>query len=105
MDAAQQERSDMQSPGHLSARSYTLRLPSFKTIIYKARRPVIFALVGCVNTSIDFTVFAILTEVVGVPPLSANVASFLMGATNSFIMNGMLTFRGKNFSLVSIQLI
>jgi putative flippase GtrA len=79
-------------------------MPSLKTIVQKARRPVIFALVGCVNTSVDFAVFAILSELVGVPPLGANVASYLMGATNSFIMNGVFTFRGNNISLVSTQL-
>jgi putative flippase GtrA len=70
-----------------------------------ARRPAIFALVGCLNTSIDFGVFAILTEFVGIHPLSANVVSFLMGATNSLVMNGQLTFRGKGFVLFSTPLL
>jgi putative flippase GtrA len=70
-----------------------------------ARRPTLFALVGCVNTAIDFGVFAILTEFSGIPPLIANVISYLMGATNSLIMNGMITFRGNGVDLFSLSLI
>ena len=64
---------------------------------------MIYGLVGCINTSIDFFVFAILTELVGIQPLRANIVSFLLGAVNSFIMNGTLTFRSTT-SIIHIPL-
>lgn len=52
-----------------------------------------FALVGAANTVIDFTVFACLYYLAGLPLLLANSLGYGAGLTNSFLMNSRWTFR------------
>jgi putative flippase GtrA len=51
-----------------------------------------FAVVGVVNTAIDFAIFGLLA-LVGVPVLLANFASTSAGMTFSFLANRSWTFR------------
>lgn len=51
-----------------------------------------FCVVGVLNTVIDLGLFALLTRLVGLDPLIANVLSFTTGATNSFLLNKYWTF-------------
>jgi putative flippase GtrA len=51
-----------------------------------------FALVGVVNTVVDFTVFVVLTKLVGVAYLIGQIVGYSAGVTNSFIMNRKWTF-------------
>ncbi|MFD0694618.1 GtrA family protein [Paenibacillus sp. GCM10027628] len=56
------------------------------------KQMVKFGLVGAVNTSIDFTVFSLLTYC-GWPQLLAQCVSFVSGVTNSYFMNRSWTFQ------------
>ncbi|WP_168201562.1 GtrA family protein [Phreatobacter aquaticus] len=56
------------------------------------RRIVAFAAVGVVNTLVDFLAFLLLTRWFGVAALLANVASFSLGAANSYVLNRLVTF-------------
>lgn len=56
------------------------------------RQAVLFALVGLVNTVVDLAAFTLLLWA-GFMPLSANAASFSLGALNSLVLNKALTFR------------
>lgn len=62
-------------------------------------RPLLFAAVGCLNTAVDFLAFWALITWTGLPPLIANVASFSLGAANSFVVNGLFTFADREIRL------
>ena len=52
-----------------------------------------FAVVGVLNTTLDFAVFLVLLYVVGWPLLVANTVAYLVGLTNSYVLNSRWTFR------------
>ncbi len=55
-----------------------------------------FALVGLLNTLIDYAVFAGLVFAVHIHYLVANIISFSLAATNSYLLNRRWTFRSRN---------
>jgi len=57
------------------------------------RRMTKFALVGVLNTGVDFAVFALLALAAGVPVLWAQVLSYGAGVVNSYIWNRRWTFQ------------
>lgn len=65
------------------------------------RRLTAFAAVGVVNTLVDFLAFLLLTRWFGVAALLANVASFSLGAANSYVLNRLVTFPDAAASLGS----
>jgi len=56
-------------------------------------RPATFGAIGVINTVIDFLFFWLLINLM--PPLVANVISFGVGATNSFVLNSVVTFHDR----------
>ena len=52
-----------------------------------------FAMVGVVNTAIDFCVFLALFYGLGWPLLVANTLGWIAGLANSYLMNSRWTFR------------
>ena len=56
-----------------------------------------FCLVGAVNTGVDFTVFAVLSNL-GVLLLVAQCVSYSCGVLNSFLLNRTWTFKGHSQS-------
>src|SRR5262245_34339800 len=61
------------------------------------RRPLIlkaasFAAVGVVNSVIDFGVFWIAVQYLGLPIIPANILSWLVAVSNSYVMNSFITF-------------
>ena len=59
-------------------------------------RPSLFAVVGAINTAIDYTVFWALISFTPLSSILANVISFSLGAANSFLMNSTITFGGSH---------
>lgn len=51
-----------------------------------------FALVGSLGAAVDFTVFNILTQWVGLPPVLSSVLSFLTAMTHNFLWHRYWTF-------------
>jgi putative flippase GtrA len=51
-----------------------------------------FALVGCVNATVDFVVFLIGHEYFELPIIPANFISWCVAVTNSYVLNSMITF-------------
>ena len=47
---------------------------------------------GAANTLVDFLAFLLLTRWAGLTALLANVASFSLGAANSYVLNRLVTF-------------
>ena len=69
-------------------------------------RPSVFAVVGTINTGIDYAAFWALISFTPLSPILANVVSFSLGAANSFLMNSKITFGGPHtdhFSYKSAQ--
>jgi putative flippase GtrA len=55
-------------------------------------RPVKFAVVGALNTLVDFIAFNVLATLLGVPVVPANVLSYSLGVLNSYAWNRAWTF-------------
>jgi putative flippase GtrA len=53
-----------------------------------------FAVVGCINTVVDFAVFFLLQRL-GVNYLICQVAGYSLGLINSFVMNKLWSFESK----------
>lgn len=56
-----------------------------------------FALVGIINTAIDFGLFALLHDPLGIT--LANLLSTAAGMTFSFVVNGLVTFKVERLTL------
>lgn len=57
-----------------------------------ALKAISFALVGVLNTAIDFSVFWTTARFLGWPLVPANVLAWLVAVSFSYAMNSMLTF-------------
>jgi putative flippase GtrA len=55
-----------------------------------------FGLIGCVNASIDFGVFSLGYFYLGLPIVAANVISWCVAVTNSYVMNSKITFAAES---------
>ena len=64
-----------------------------RTLVAKA---ISFGLIGCVNATVDFVVFSILHLYVGLPIIPANLISWCVAVTNSYILNSMITFAAES---------
>lgn len=64
---------------------------------HSIREFVKFALVGILNTGVDVVIFFLLTRA-GVPYVGAQVISYTCGATNSYVLNKLWTFRACGLS-------
>jgi putative flippase GtrA len=60
--------------------------------IYRLVRPGKFAVVGVVNTAIDFVIFTALVSGASWSPVLANVVSYSCAIANSFLLNKHWTF-------------
>ena len=66
-----------------------------------ARKAVIFALIGVVNATVDFGVFALFFYVVGLSAITfgiviSNLISWIVAVTGSYVMNSMITFAAES---------
>ncbi len=57
-----------------------------------ALKAISFAMVGVVNTAIDFSIFWTAARVFGWPLIPANVLAWLVAVTCSYAMNSLFTF-------------
>ena len=57
-----------------------------------ALKALSFGLVGLVNLAVDFTVFSIGYFYFALPIVIANVIAWVLGVTNSYILNSLTTF-------------
>ena len=61
-----------------------------------ALKAVSFALVGVVNASVDFGVFSFFYFYLAFPIILANLISWLVAVTGSYVMNSMTTFAAES---------
>jgi|SRR5947209_5833711 putative flippase GtrA len=61
-----------------------------------ALKAVSFALVGVVNATVDFAVFSFFYFYLGFPIIIANMISWFVAVTGSYVMNSMTTFAAES---------
>jgi putative flippase GtrA len=64
-----------------------------RTLVAKA---ISFGMIGCVNATIDFIVFSIGHLYFGLPIIPANLISWCVSVTNSYVLNSMITFAAES---------
>lgn len=67
--------------------------PQAKSVLGKA---ISFGLVGVVNTLIDFGVFTFAYYVAGLPIIAANLISWALAVTCSYVLNSHFTFAAES---------
>jgi putative flippase GtrA len=60
------------------------------------RKAICFASIGVVNTFVDYSLFSLIHLYFGVPIIPANVCSWLVAVTGSYVMNTMITFAAES---------
>ncbi len=59
-------------------------------------KAISFGLVGVVNTAIDFCIFWVAAQEFGLPLVVANVTSWTIAVSGSYVMNSMFTFAAES---------
>ena len=62
----------------------------------KFRNLILYGIIGCFTAALDFVVFTILSQYVGIYYLLANCISVLVGITTSFVLNRSYNFKVKD---------
>ena len=76
------------------------RLGLDRAIVVKAAS---FAMIGVVNTGIDFSVFTFTYYYLGLPIIAANSLAWLMAVSNSYVMNSMITFAAETGRRLNVK--
>ena len=66
-------------------------------------KAICFGLIGCVNATVDFVVFSILHLFIGLPIIPANLISWCVAVTNSYVLNSMITFAAESGRRLSFR--
>ena len=71
-----------------------------RTLVVKAMS---FGLIGCVNATIDFAVFSLGHLYFGLPIIPANLISWCVAVTNSYVLKSMITFAAESGRRLSFK--
>ena len=71
-----------------------------RTLVAKG---ISFGLVGCVNATVDLVVFSIGHLYFGLPIIPANLISWCVAVTNSYVLNSMVTFAAESGRRLSFK--
>lgn len=79
----------------------------FDIFLQAHRRPATFAVVGVINTAVDFCVFSIVYAAFPVSAAAAQMAGYTAGLICSFLLNKYVTFKNnaKDFRQVLLFLL
>lgn len=67
---------------------YLNKAMKYKSLFY-------FAIIGCINTGVDFMTFTLLYSFLGFDKFACQIGGYGMGIINSFIMNKIWTFKAS----------
>lgn len=59
-------------------------------------KAVSFALIGCVNATVDFAVFSLGHLYFGLPIIPANLIAWCVAVSNSYVLNSTITFAAES---------
>lgn len=71
-----------------------------RAIVLKA---VSFAVVGLVNSAVDFGVFSFAYYYLGLPIVTANVLAWIVAVTGSYVMNSLTTFARESKRVLTLK--
>jgi putative flippase GtrA len=72
-------------------------------LLKKYKSFIRFAIVGCLNTGVDFLTFTVFQSVFGINSLISQVAGYSLGLINSFIWNKIWTFESKKSKIGTLN--
>ena len=75
-----------------ATRSAYQRLSRDRATVLKA---VSFALIGLLNTALDFGIFSLAYYYLGLPIIAANLMSWSVAVSSSYVLNSMITFAAE----------
>lgn len=67
------------------------------------QKAINFALVGAVNTLVDFGIFSVAWSWFGLSPLLANLLAWFVAVSGSYLMNCMTTFAEESSRKISLN--
>jgi len=70
--------------------------PAIRARITLLRKAISFGLIGLVNTAVDLAVFMFGFKLLGLPLVPANVLSWFIAITGSYVMNSFITFAAES---------
>ena len=76
------------------------RLSRDRATVLKA---VSFALIGLFNTAVDFGVFSLAYYFFGLPIIAANLMSWTVAVSSSYVLNSMITFSVESQRELSVR--
>lgn len=79
-----------------------LNAKSLKELYLRHKSLVRFAIVGCINTGVDFLAFTILKSGFGLDKSICQIAGYSLGVANSFVMNKLWTFEDKKKKISTV---
>src|ERR1700738_2601851 len=68
--------------------------------VFKA---VSFGLIGFVNSAVDFSVFSFGYYFLGLPIVAANLLSWTIAVSGSYVLNSMITFSAESSRKLSVR--
>ena len=68
----------------------------FAEVWFRFHELIVYCLIGCTGATIDFVIFALLTQAVGVHYQMANFLSVSFGIVNNFFLNRHFNFKTKD---------
>ena len=71
-------------------------MKNVKFIISKFRNLILYGIIGCFSSGLDFLIYTLLVQTAGVQYILANCISVLGGITTSFILNRNYNFKVKD---------
>jgi putative flippase GtrA len=60
------------------------------------RKAGTFAVIGVINTAVDFGVFAAAYKILGLPLVPANILSWMVAVSGSYVLNSSITFAAES---------
>ena len=64
-----------------------------KAILRSSRQLIVYGMIGCMGASLDFIIFWLLTNRVGIHYQLSNFIGVLFGITNNFFLNAYFNFK------------
>ena len=64
-----------------------------KAILRSSRQLIVYGMIGCMGASLDFIIFWLLTNRVGLHYQLSNFVGVLFGITNNFFLNAFFNFK------------
>lgn len=62
----------------------------------KFRNIILYGIIGCFSSGLDFAIYSLLVQIIGIQYIVSNCISVLVGITTSFLLNRNYNFKVKD---------